>query len=148
MKNYVLRKWYKGKDHRKLSYSKDVDKELVPMLDVFNNIPGVRTIYSCCGHGYLGWYMTFKTTSDYMYRELYRYFTKQGDGLGLFPGVDFNVETDKSEQCGLVPEKRVIIRCDQLGVLKSDQRREECAKICEFFSKYTPSCEWEEVQEF
>lgn len=112
MKNYVLRKWYKGKDHRKLSYSKDVDKELVPMLDVFNNIPGVRTIYSCCGHGYPGWYMTFKTTSDYMYRELYRYFTKQGDGLGLFPVVDFNVETDKSEQCGLVPEKRVTIRCD------------------------------------
>ena len=87
MKNYVLRKWYKGKDHRKLSYSKDVDKELVPMLDVFNNIPGVRTIYSCCGHGYPGWYLTFKTTSDYMYRELYRYFTKQGDGLGLFPGL-------------------------------------------------------------
>lgn len=148
MKNYVLRKWYKGKDHRKLSYSKDVDKELVPMLDVFNNIPGVRTIHSCCGHGYHGWYMTFKTTFDYMYRELYRYFTKQGDGLGLFPGVDFNVETDKSEQCGLVPEKRVTIRCHQLGMLKSDQRREEYAKICEFFSKYTPSCEWEEVQEF
>ena len=50
MRNYVSRKWYKGKDHRKFSYSKDVDKELVPMLDVFNNIPGVRTVFSFCGH--------------------------------------------------------------------------------------------------
>ena len=51
MRNYVSKKWYKSRDHRKFTYPKDVDKELVPMLDVFNNIPGVRTVYSCCRHG-------------------------------------------------------------------------------------------------
>jgi hypothetical protein len=148
MRNYVLRKWYKGKDHRKFSYSKDVDKELVPMLDVFNNIPGVRTIYSCCGHGYPGWYLSFKTTSDFMYNTLVNYFNKDGDEYPWFPDVDFNVETDESEQWGLVPEKRVTVYCDKLGMLKADKRREEYAKICEFFSKFTPYCEWKKVQEF
>ena len=31
MRNYVSKKWYKSRDHRKFTYPKDVDKELVPM---------------------------------------------------------------------------------------------------------------------
>ena len=51
MKNYVFKKWYKHANHRKFTYPDDVDAELLPMLDVFNNLPGVRTCMSCCGHG-------------------------------------------------------------------------------------------------
>jgi hypothetical protein len=149
MRNYVLKKWYNGRDHRKFAYPKDVDKELVPMLDVFNNIPGVRTVHSCCGHGYPGWYLSFRTASDFMYRVMYKYFTKQGDGWSLFPSVDFEVNTDDSPQLwGLVPEKRITVYCDQLGMLTASKRRGEYAKICEFFSKYAPMSEWKKVQEF
>lgn len=150
MRNYVQRKWYKGRDHRKFTYSNDVDKELVPMLDVFNNIPGVRTVYSCCGHGYPGWYIDFRTTSDFMYRILYKFFTKDGDGWkGVLPDVDFTVNTSDFASFGdAVPEKRITVYCDQLGMMKVDERRKQYAKICEVFSHYAPRCEWDKVHEF
>lgn len=137
MKNYVLKKWYKGRDHRKFTYPKDVDKELVPMLDVFNNIPGVRTVYSCCGHGYPGWYLDFRTTSNFMYDKLREYF--KDDCVVNTAFVGYNG----------VPERRVTVYCDKLGMMKESDRRKEYKRICEHFSQYAPKSEWkDEVKEF
>ena len=142
MKNYVQRKWYKGRDHRKFTYSNDVDKELVPMLDVFNNIPGVRTVFSCCGHGYPGWYIDFRTTSDFMFNTMLKYFDKDcGD-------LRFDVQTADDFGLNSVPEKRITIYCDKLGMMKVPERKREYAKICEHFSKFAPRCEWDKVHEF
>jgi len=148
MKNYVLKKWYKGKDHRKFAYPKDVDAELVPMLDVFNNIPGVRTIYSCSGHGYPGWYLDIRTTSNFMFSILCTYFTKKGDGFGLFTDVDFKVQTADASLLNMVPEKRITVYCDELGMMKSEDRRRQYMKICEFFSRFSPDSDWKTVHEF
>lgn len=148
MKNYVLKKWYKNKDHRTFKYPNDVDKELIPMLDVFNNIPGVRTIYSCCGHGFTEWYMEFKTTSDFMYKTICDYFTKLGNESNLFSSVNFRVETCDYVQWGIVPEKRITVYSSKLGKLNSSKRKDEYRKICEFFSKFTPDAQWKNIQEF
>lgn len=46
--------WTEEQANRKcivsLEYPKDVDEELIPLLDLINSVPGVRTIFSCCGH--------------------------------------------------------------------------------------------------
>lgn len=142
MTNYVLKKWYKGREHRKFSYPKDVDVELVPMLDVFNNIPGVRTVFSCCGHGYPGWYIDFRTTSDFMFLTMLKYFDKDGGDL------EFNVQTADDFGWNSVPEKRITIYCDKLGMMKVPERKREYARICEFFSQFAPKSEWDKVHEF
>lgn len=74
--NYVLKKWYKNADHRKFTYPEDVDAELIPMLDVFNNLPGVRTCMSCCGHGTGRWYMSFYCASDFIANVILNYFSR------------------------------------------------------------------------
>ena len=46
-----------------LEYPGDVDQELLPLLDLINSIPGVRTLFSCCGHGRESFYMVLAFTS-------------------------------------------------------------------------------------
>ena len=38
--SFVLRNW-----------PEDIDREIVPLLDALNAIPGIETTASCCGHG-------------------------------------------------------------------------------------------------
>ena len=149
MRNYVCKKWYRSRDHRKFTYPKDVDKELVPMLDVFNNIPGVRTVYSCCGHDKPGWYMMFYTASYYMAGVLEDYFKTKGMGK-LDQSLEFQVNRcdDGWKNWNTVPESRITIYCDNLGMMKTEARRKEYMKMCEFFSGFAPRREWGKVHEF
>ena len=45
------------------TYPEDVDKELIPLLNIINCIPGVRTIFSCCGHKREDFYLVLAYTS-------------------------------------------------------------------------------------
>lgn len=36
---------------RKINYPSDIDKEMIPLLDALNSIRGVKTRFTCCGHG-------------------------------------------------------------------------------------------------
>lgn len=36
----------------KFEYPKDIDKELIPLLDTIGSVPGLRPLFSCCGHRY------------------------------------------------------------------------------------------------
>ncbi len=158
MKNYLTKKWFHKRDHRKFKYPKDVDGELIQMLDVFNNIPGVRTMYSCCGHGNGQWYMVFNCTSDFMVNVLLNYF---GDCIDVSDDehlmklkmghLKFELEYDDDpSENGInhVPEKKVVVRSDVLGRMKETDRKKEYKKICEFFSGFTPWKTWETIQEF
>ena len=158
MKNYVLKKWYKEANHRKFTYSDDVDEELVPMLDVFNNLPGVRTVYCCCGHGDSQWYMVFYCTSDFMANVLMNYFTKHNklcttdeDDWIKKISVRFKYEVeydDAAKSWNTIPEKEVVVRSDDLGRAKEGKRLAEYKRICEFFASLTPMNEWKKVHEF
>jgi hypothetical protein len=57
-----------------LDYPKDVDKMLVPLLDVLNSIPGCRTLYSCSGHGKESIYISMGICSDAAFSEISRIF--------------------------------------------------------------------------
>ena len=155
MKNYVLKKWYQNSNHRKFTYPNDVDKELVPMLDVFNNIPGVRTEYSCSGHDGETWYITFKCSSEFVTNVILNYFTDtpkldDDDPLNrLRTNLEYEVVYDEHQDSyNIVPEKNIAIYCKELGEMTEKKRMNEYKKICEFFSKLTPHYGWERVHEF
>jgi hypothetical protein len=155
MKNYVLKKWYKHSNHRKFEYPDDVDEELVPMLDVFNNLPGVRTIYCCCGHGDSQWYMVFRCASHFMANVIMNYFTKyvkpneDEDWLkGVQTKFDYEVEYEDNVKYNTIPEEKVVVRSDALGNSKENERKAEYARICEFFASFMPMYEWKKVHQF
>ena len=157
MKNYVLKKWYKGRDHRMFAYPDDIDEELVPMLDVFNNIPGVRTEYCCTGHGGSGWYMTFKCTSQFMVDTIVGYFTgsttiNQEEEKDWMDRVQTKLtfEVNDNGMCCFdpIPEHDIVIYCNPLGKMPAAKRRKEYMKICEYFATFTPRALWKSVQEF
>ena len=35
----------------KFEYPNDMDKEMIPLCDELNSIPGISTQFCCCGHG-------------------------------------------------------------------------------------------------
>ena len=37
--------------YMKFEYPKDMDKEMIPLCDELNSIPGISTQFCCCGHG-------------------------------------------------------------------------------------------------
>ena len=129
MKNYVLKKWYQNSNHRKFTYPNDVDKELVPMLDVFNNIPGVRTEYSCSGHDGNTWYITFKCSSEFVKNVILNYFTDtpkldDDDPLNrLRTNLEYEVVYDEHQDSyNIVPEKNIAIYCKELGEMTEKKR--------------------------
>ncbi len=158
MKSYIVKKWFKNRDHRLFTYPEDVDGELIQMLDVFNNIPGVRTLYSCCGHGNSQWYMVFNCTSDFMVNVLLNYF---GDCIDVSDDeyltklkmghLKFELEYDENasdNDVNHVPEKKVVVRSELLGRMNESRRKKEYKKICEFFSSFAPYRTWGKIQEF
>ena len=149
MKNYVLKKWFRGKEHRMFKYPYDIDKELVPMLDVFNNIPGMRTEFCCCGHNKPGWYVVFKFTSDYMYEKTLQFF-KGICNSECDLGLDFEVVERHSfvNIYGGVPEMEIAIYCNPLGMLSEIERSNKYAIICKYFSQFAIPSQWGKVQEF
>jgi hypothetical protein len=34
-----------------MKYDKYIDKEVIPLCNVLNKLPGIQTSFSCCGHG-------------------------------------------------------------------------------------------------
>lgn len=153
MRNYVLREWFKGKEHRKFKYPDDIDEELVPMLDVFNNIPGMRTQYCCCGHGGDGWYMVFEFTSEFMHEKTIQFFRGVCNSEDWRLGLEFEVfyrygYSEISNIYGGVPEMEVSIYCNPLGKLPADERANKYEIICKYFSQFAVPAFWGEVQEF
>lgn len=156
MKNYVLKKWYKHANHRKFTYPDDVDEELIPMMDVFNNLPGVRTVMSCCGHGSKNWYMTFVCTSDFMVNVLLNYFDKciPIDESNEWEKrtratAKYNLTYDpKASEHNAIPEQMVMVSSDELGRLPEAKRHKEYKRICEFFAAFMPYNEWTKIHEF
>ena len=155
IKKKKKKKWYQNSNHRKFTYPNDVDKELVPMLDVFNNIPGVRTEYSCSGHDGNTWYITFKCSSEFVKNVILNYFTDtpkldDDDPLNrLRTNLEYEVVYDEHQDSyNIVPEKNIAIYCKELGEMTEKKRMNEYKKICEFFSKLTPHYGWERVHEF
>ena len=55
-----------------MRYPEDIDREIVPFLDAVNELPGLKTLYSCCGHGREAFYFVVAARDIKMLMRLLR----------------------------------------------------------------------------
>ncbi len=134
-----------------LEYPGDVDLELLPLLDLLNSVPGIRTLYSCCGHGRESFYMVLAFTSvqarslvenglqalKYIDRKIADY---QED---CFPHAKFTVEDFHSKSPdSVIFENSVGFYSIELGMKKKAERIKDYKRICRFIMKLVPKKHW------
>lgn len=142
----------RGKLIVSLEYPGDVDQELLPLLDLLNSVPGVRTMFSCCGHGRESFYMVLAFTSaqarslienglqglKHLDRKIADY---QED---CFPHARFTIEDfyTKCADPSLIFENSVGFYSNDLGTKKKAERIKDYKRICRFIMKLVPKKHW------
>ena len=147
--------WTKEQARKKhivsLDYPGDVDLELLPLLDLINSVPGVRTLFSCCGHSKESFYMVLAFTSvqtrsllenglqaiKNLSRDIVDY---QED---CFPHAKFTIEDFHTKDLSsLVFENAVGFYSSDLGMKKKPERIQDYKRICKFLMKLVPRDHW------
>ena len=141
----------RGKLIVSLEYPGDVDLELLPLLDLLNSVPGVRTMFSCCGHGRESFYMVLAFTSTQA-----RSLIENGlQGLkwidhkiadckeDCFPHAKFTVEDFYTKNVdSVIFENSVGYYSDELGMKKKAERVKDYKRMCKFLMKLVPRKHW------
>jgi len=147
--------WTKAQANRKcivsLEYPKDVDKELIPLLDLINSVPGVRTIFSCCGHAKESFYMVLAFTSlqtrslfeNMVSRNKYidKNITTSFADEDCCPHARFTVETFGKTACAIL-ENQVGFYSTDLGLKKKAERIKDYKRMCKYIMKLVPYNHW------
>ena len=134
-----------------LEYPGDVDQELLPLLDLINSIPGVRTLFSCCGHGRESFYMVLAFTSvqtrsliENCLHAIKHLDPKIADYQeDCFPHARFTIEDFYTKNANsLIFENSVGFYSDDLGMKKKAERIKDYKRICKFIMKLVPKKHW------
>lgn len=143
----------KGKLIVSLEYPGDDDEELVPLLDLLNSVPGIRTLFSCCGHSTKSFYMVLAFTS-LQARSLLENMVatcKHLDKNKLVNFVDedccpharFTIEDfGDSMLDSIVFENHVGFYSSDLGMKKKTERIKDYKRMCKFIMKLVPRKHW------
>ena len=137
----------KGKLIVSLEYPGDVDKELVPLLDLLNSVPGIRTLFSCCGHSKESFYMVLAFTSIQA-RSLLENMVATRKYLGFVdedccPHARFTIEDFNDNMLdSIVFENHVGFYSTDLGMKKKTERIKDYKRMCKFIMKLVPRKHW------
>ena len=138
---------------QKFKYPKDVDQELISLLDAFNSIPGVRTLFSCCGHGKEKFYIMLAYTStqtrsliETIFSKNTRYIKNFNDDLtykdvfiGKFKSHDFY---NKPINDNIIFENCVGYYNTELGLATKKERVKNYKKIIKILTRLVPNENW------
>lgn len=138
---------------QKFNYPKDVDQELISLLDVINSIPGVRTLFSCCGHGKEEFYIMLAYTSSQTRSLIENTFSKNtyyienfNDDLtykdvfiGKFKSYDFYNEPINDN---IIFENCVGYYNTELGLATKKERVKNYKKIIKILTRLVPNENW------
>ena len=141
----------RGKLIVSLEYPGDVDLELLPLLDLLNSVPGVGTLFSCCGHGRKSFYISLAFTSSQA-RSLVE------NGLQAIKHIDCKI-ADYQEDCfpharftvedfytknlnSIIFENCVGFYSQELGMKKKAERIKDYKRMCKFIMKLVPEKHW------
>lgn len=127
----LTRKHLERKNFQRFTYPKDMDEEMVDLMDVLNNVPGCRTLYCCCGHGSDSWYFVVACTSADSAHAISSWFEK--NGCEVMHGKMSFVK---------IPEHELSIYNKKMGTLPVKARKAEYLKMCEHFLDYVPRKHW------
>ena len=136
-----------------LEYPEDVDAELVPLLDLLNSIPGMRTLFSCCGHKRGPFYMVIAFTSLQAKSLVENYFRGMkhvgwdlpGNGEDCILHSKFDEIEDFYTKDFLntpIFENTVGFYSTELGMKGKAERVKDYKQICKFLMKLVPSKHW------
>ena len=141
----------RGKLIVSLEYPGDVDLELLPLLDLLNSVPGVRTMFSCCGHSRESFYMVLAFTSAQA-RSLIENGLQALKNLDrkiadyqedCFPHARFTVEDFYTKNVDfLIFENSVGFYSQELGMKKKAERVKDYKRMCRFIMKLVPKKHW------
>lgn len=141
----------RGKLIVSLEYPGDVDQELLPLLDLINSVPGVRTMFSCCGHSRESFYMVLAFTSAQARSLIENCFHAikhldpkiAGYQEDCFPHARFTIEDFYTKNAdSLIFENSVGFYSDDLGMKKKAERIKDYKRICKFIMKLVPKKHW------
>lgn len=141
----------RGKLIVSLEYPGDVDQELLPLLDLINSVPGVRTMFSCCGHSRESFYMVLAFTSaqarsliENCFHAIKHLDPKIADYQeDCFPHARFTIEDFYTKNANsLIFENSVGFYSDDLGMKKKAERIKDYKRICKFIMKLVPKKHW------
>lgn len=133
---------------QRFAYPDDVDVELLPLLDLINVIPGVRTLFSCCGHGKEPFYMVLAFTSlqtRSWFEQIFakHKFVKDFDDVAAEMPKDFLIEDFNDHQlCNHIFEDSVGFYSTSLGTSKKSSRVKVYKLICKCLLKLVPNKQW------
>jgi hypothetical protein len=142
----------KMKTIQKFKYPKDVDEELIPMLNIINSIPGVRTLFSCCGHGKNEFYLALAYTSCQTRSYIDNIFQRISFNIKGFNDEDTNnknickfriLDMYCLDNNDMIFENRVLYSSNELGLMNKKERLKEYKKICYFLMKLLPNEYWD-----
>ena len=152
--DYWSKKNASNKVIQRLEYPNDVDEELLPLLDILNSIPGVRTLFSCCGHSKEPFYIVIGFTSlearhlitqmlqcfEFFAKNKYKLLDIEDDH---YPHATFKVE---EFWCGrfskIVKECEVGFYSEDLGLKSKVGRVKDYKRICNFLLTLVPDKHW------
>ena len=120
-----------------LDYPKDVDKMLVPLLDVLNSIPGCRTLYSCDGHGKESFYISMGICSDAAFSGISRIFKEMVAEFNEFE-IDDGVGPDGITRY----ERHLGIYSWDVGSLPYKKRKNFIKRFSEALKELVPYNMW------
>ncbi len=141
----------RGKLIVSLEYPGDVDQELLPLLDLLNSVPGVRTMFSCCGHSRESFYMVLAFTSTQArsliengFQAIKNLDPKIADYQeDCFPHARFTIEDFYTKNVdSLIFENSVGFYSNDLGMKKKAERIKDYKRICKFIMKLVPKKHW------
>ena len=127
------------KNFQRFSYPKDMDKEMIDFMDVLNNIPGCRTMYSCQGHHQGGWYFVANCCNEISLACIRDYFeNKQKAGMP-------NIEILEGRELGIIseiPELTIAVYDKSFDAQTLEKKKAAYADMCRHFLKYVPRRHW------
>ena len=120
-------------------YPDDIDKEMIPLLDALNNIPGVSTLFSCCGHGRGGddFYIYLTCTSIQSLIRIDKAFDHTVNPQCLETKDDMYIESWYKRELSRLPTPQhnaigLRISNPAFNYLGEPERKAEYKRICAF----------------
>lgn len=127
-------------------YPKDIDQELVPLLDTINSIPGVRTLFSCSGHGREHFYLVCAFTSLELASAFEDVFSDRHPNTleAVAHQLPCHFVIDNLGNQGYCPhyENSIGYYSEELGLMSEEARKKVLDLLLDYFIKFVPNKHW------
>lgn len=139
----------------KFEYPDDIDQELVPFLDVLGSIPGLRPLFSCCGHGREEFYLVLGCSAPFILSKVLSILGVKPKDISRIAQEGGSVKTRKNQFtvwvdlpsqhpsfCLTSYEHGIRIYGLKLGLMKSKERKVALKVLKDQFLGLVPQKHW------